>query len=84
MLIRASKVMGLKRLLVPVPLLTSRLSSYWLILITPISFRIAKALVEGLKSETIIQNNNAKKYFAHISPLSYEDAIKIALREIEK
>ncbi|MGB3861036.1 MAG: NAD(P)H-binding protein [Candidatus Aminicenantaceae bacterium] len=84
MLIRASKGMGLKRLLIPVPLLTPRLSSYWLILITPISFRIAKALVDGLKSETIIQNDNAKKYFGHISPLSYEDAIKIALREIEK
>ena len=84
MLIRASKVMGLKRLLIPVPLLTPRLSSYWLILITPISFRIAKALVDGLKSETIIQNDNAKRYFPHISPLSYEDAIKNALREIEK
>ena len=84
MLIRASKVMGLRRLLIPVPLLTPRLSSYWLILITPISFRIAKALVDGLKSETIIQNDNAKRYFPHISPLSYEDAIKNALREIEK
>ena len=84
MLIRASKVMGLRRLLIPVPLLTPRLSSYALILITPVSFRIAKALVEGLKSETVIQNDNAKRYFPHISPLSYEDAIKIALREIEK
>jgi uncharacterized protein YbjT (DUF2867 family) len=84
MLIRTSKVMGLRRLLIPVPLLTPRLSSYWLILITPISFRIAKALVDGLKSETIIQNDNAKRYFPHISPLSYEDAIKIALGEIEK
>jgi uncharacterized protein YbjT (DUF2867 family) len=84
MLIRASKVMCLRRLLIPVPLLTPRLSSYSLILITPVSFRIAKALVEGLKSETVIQNDNAKRYFPHISPLSYEDAIKIALREIEK
>jgi hypothetical protein len=55
-----------------------------LILITPVSFRIAKALVEGLKSETVIQNDNAKRYFPHISPLSYEDAIKTALGEIEK
>jgi len=84
MLIRASKVMDLRRLLIPVPLLTPKLSSYSLILITPVSFRIAKALVEGLKSETVIQNDNAKRYFPHISPLSYEDAIKIALREIEK
>jgi uncharacterized protein YbjT (DUF2867 family) len=84
MLIRASKVMGLKRLLIPVPVLTPRLSSYWLILITPISFRIAKALVDGLKSETIIQNDNAKTYFPQISPLSYEETIKNALIEIEK
>jgi len=84
MLIRASKVIGLRRLLIPVPLLTPRLSSYWLILITPVSFRIAKALVEGLKSETVIQNDNAKRFFPKISLLSYEDAIKIALREIEK
>ncbi len=79
MLTRASRIMGLRRLLIPVPLLTPRLSSYWLILMTPVSYRIAKALVEGLKSETIIQNDNAKRYFPHISPLSYEDAVKTAL-----
>lgn len=84
MLIRASNVMGLRRVLIPVPLLTPRLSSYWLILITPISYRIAKALVEGLKSETVIQNDNAKRYFPKISLLSYEDAVKTALGEIEK
>ena len=82
MLIRAAKVMGLRRLLIPVSLLTPRLSSYWLILLTPVSFRIAKALVEGLKSETIIQNDNAKRYFLQISLLSYEDAVKIALQEM--
>lgn len=79
MLTRASKVMGLKRILIPVPLLTPRLSSYWLILMTPVSYRIAKALVDGLKSETVIQNDNAKRYFPYISPLSYEDAVKTAL-----
>lgn len=83
MLLKASQVMGLKRLLIPVPLLTPRLSSYWLILITPVPFRITKALVKGLKSETVVQNDNAQKYFPHISPLAYEDAIKIALQEIE-
>jgi len=56
MLIKASKVMGLKRRIIAVPFLTPRLSSYWLILMTPVPYRIAKALVEGLKSETIIQN----------------------------
>jgi uncharacterized protein YbjT (DUF2867 family) len=84
MLITASKVMGLRRILIPVFLLTPKLSSYWLIFITPVSYRIAKALVAGLKSETVIQNDNAKMYFPQISPVSYEDALKTALGEIEK
>ncbi|UCC39702.1 MAG: SDR family oxidoreductase [Candidatus Aminicenantes bacterium] len=84
MLLRASKIMGLRRILIPVPLLSPRLSSYWLILMTPVSYRIARALVEGLKSETVIQNDNAKRYFPRIFLLSYKDAIKAALADMEK
>lgn len=84
MLIKASKVMGLKRRIIAVPFLTPRLSSYWLILMTPVPYRIAKALVEGLKSETTIQNESAKKYFQSIFPISYEKAISTAIYEIEK
>jgi len=84
MLIKASNVMRLKRRLFAVPFLSPKISSYWLILMTPVPYRIAKALVEGLKSETIIQNENAKKYFPSISPLSYKKAISKAIYEIEK
>lgn len=83
MLIKAAEVMGLKRRLIPVPFLTPKLSSYWLILLTPVAYRIARALVEGLKSETILQNDNAKKYFPSISPVCYAKAVEIALSEIE-
>ena len=83
MLIKASNVMGLKRRLFAVPFLSPKLSSYWLILMTPVPYRIAKALVEGLKSETIIQNENAKKYFLSVYPISYEKAISKAIYEIE-
>ncbi len=79
MLLRASREMGLKRRLIPVPLLTPRLSSYWLILMTHVPIRIARALIEGLKSETTVQNENALKYFPHIQPLSYEESIRKAL-----
>ncbi|UCC40651.1 MAG: NAD(P)H-binding protein [Candidatus Aminicenantes bacterium] len=79
MLLRASRIMGLTRILIPVPLLSPKLSSYWLLLMTPVSYRIASALVEGLKSETVIQNDNAKRYFPRISLFSYRDAIKAAL-----
>ena len=79
MLERAARVMGLRRILIPVPVLSTRLSSYWLILFSPVSYRIARALVDGLKSETIIQNENARTYFPKVIPLPYERAIEAAL-----
>ena len=79
MLTRTAKVMGRKRWLIPVPLLSPRLSSYWLLLVTPVSFRIARALIDGLKSETVITNDNARLYFPHIRLLSFEEAVKRAL-----
>ena len=72
LLLGAARVMGLKRYLVPVPLLTPRLSSYWLNLMTPVPFGIARALVEGLKSETIVLNDNAARLFPQIRPASSE------------
>jgi len=83
MLLRAAKVMGRKRLLITVPLLSPRLSSYWLRLVTHVSFRVAKALVDGLKSETIVTNDNAQKHFPEISLLSYESAVQLALEDRE-
>lgn len=79
MLIRAARVMGLRRRLIIVPLLTPKLSSYWLRLVTSVPYRIAKELIEGLKSETVIENDNAVRYFPAVSPLSYEDAVQSAL-----
>lgn len=84
MMLGAARVMGLKRLMVPVPLLSPRLSSYWLILFTPIPYKMAAALVDGLKSETIVLNTNAAAFFPDIVPRRYEDAIRDALREVEE
>ncbi len=83
MLLGASRVMSLKRRLIPVPFLTPRLSSYWLLLMTPVPYRVARALIDGLKSETVILNENAQDYFPEVKPSSYEKAIKEALSEIE-
>ncbi|MGW8287488.1 MAG: NAD(P)H-binding protein, partial [Desulfobulbales bacterium] len=83
MMIAAARVMGLKRFILPLPVLTPKLSSYWLILFTPVPYKIAAALVEGLKSETVQQNDNAKRCFPEIKPLSFEDAVRRAIEEIE-
>lgn len=83
MMLKTAKVLGLKRILITLPFMSINLSSYWLNLFTPVPYAVAKALVEGLKSEVIIQNDHAKKYFPNIIPISYEEAVSNAIKEIE-
>jgi uncharacterized protein YbjT (DUF2867 family) len=83
MMLSAARVMGLRRFVFPLPVLTPKLSSYWLIFFTPVPYKIAAALVEGLKSETVQQNDNAARYFPAIKPLSFEDSVRRAIKEIE-
>ncbi|MBN2644720.1 MAG: SDR family oxidoreductase [Desulfuromonadaceae bacterium] len=80
---QAAHVMGLRRWLIPVSVLTPHLSSYWLMLVTPVPFSIASALIEGLKSETLIQNEHARLFFPQIEPVGLEQAFRLALQEIE-
>ena len=84
MMEKTALALGLKRFLIPVPFMSINISSYWLNLFTPVPFTIAKALIEGLKSEVVIQNQNARKYFPKLVPMSYEDAVKSAIKEIEE
>ncbi|MFH7325328.1 SDR family oxidoreductase [Desulfurivibrio sp. C05AmB] len=84
MLLKAAEIMGLRRFIIPVPVLSPRLSSYWLVLFTPVPYAIAAALVEGLRSETLVQNDHARRFFPQIQPISYEEAVKQALAEIER
>ncbi len=83
MMKQAASVMGLKRFLVPVPVLSPKLSSYWLILFTPIPYKLATALVEGLKSETLVQNDNAQTYFPEIKPMVFSKSVERAMSELE-
>jgi len=83
MMKQAAEVAGLKRFLIPVPILSTRLSSYLLILFTPIPYRLASALVEGLKSETVLQNDNAKRYYPQIIPLPFNEAVARANKKLE-
>jgi uncharacterized protein YbjT (DUF2867 family) len=84
MILKTAKVLGLKRYLITLPFMSINLSSYWLNLFTPVPFTVAKALIEGLKSEVIIQNDHAKKYFPNITPISYEEAVSNSIKEIEE
>jgi uncharacterized protein YbjT (DUF2867 family) len=77
-----SKVRGLRRWLVPIPVLTPRLSSYWVNLVTPIPGVIARPLIEGLRNENIVRDHIARELFPDIVPLSYEQAVDLALERL--
>lgn len=82
MLLNSGQVMGLDRHIIKTRVLSPKLSSYWLIMFTPVNFSVARALVEGLSSETIKLNNNAEKYFPDIIPDSYMEAFRHAIDDI--
>ncbi|MEC9493132.1 SDR family oxidoreductase [Flexistipes sp.] len=82
MMLKAAEVMHLKRIIIKVPLLTPNLSSYWLILFTPVNFDVAKELIEGLKFPSVKENDKASQLFPEIQPESYEKAFTKALEEI--
>ncbi|MCX8033712.1 MAG: SDR family oxidoreductase [Thermodesulfovibrio sp.] len=84
MMLETAEVLGLKRFIIDVPVLTPKLSSYWLVLFTPVNFELARELVLGLKSKTVKNNDNAEKYFPHIRVTPFKKAIRQALEEIEK
>ena len=84
MMLKTASALGLQRYIIKVPFMSITVSSYWLNLFTPVPFSVAKALIEGLKSEVVKQNDNAKIYFPHIKPISYEEAVKKATQEIKE
>ncbi|HET7554979.1 MAG TPA: SDR family oxidoreductase [Gaiellaceae bacterium] len=69
---------GLRRVLVRVPVLTPRLSSLWLGLVTPLNARIGRKLIESLPHETVVRDTRALERFA-IRPRGYREAIARAL-----
>jgi hypothetical protein len=69
---------GLQRLLVRLPVLTPRLSSLWLGLVTPLNARIGRKLIESLPHETIVRDPRARERFP-IRPRGYREAIVRAL-----
>lgn len=84
MMLGCADALGLRRWIFPLPFLTIKLSSYWLNLFTPVPYNVAKSLIEGLSSEVVIQNDNARRYFPQINPISFGEAVKKAIKEMEE
>lgn len=78
-----AKIKGLKRLMIPVPVLTPRLSGLWLGLVTPLYARVGKKLIDSIKHPTIVRDNSVNNYF-DIKPIGVKESIEIALRNEDK
>ncbi len=79
-----ARALGLRRrIILPVPVLTPRLSSLWIHLVTPLSHRIARPLAEGLRNRVVCRSTAARKLMPQ-RLLAVREAIDAALGQLEK
>ena len=83
MLLRFAKVRGLKRRIFVVPVMTPKLSSYWLYFVTSTSYTLAVNLVESMKVEVICKKNNLRERLG-VQLIGYDQAIELAFDKIEQ
>jgi uncharacterized protein YbjT (DUF2867 family) len=83
MMMGYARLRGLRRWLAPVPVLTPRLSSYWVHLVTPIPSSIARPLIEGLRNEVVVRDARALAMFPDVRPVGYDAAVRAALAVLE-
>ena len=83
MLLRFANVRGLKRRIVIVPVMTPKISSYWLYFVTSTSYALAKNLVNSMKVEVICKPNNLSATLG-INLIDYNTSIQLAFDKIEQ
>ncbi|MEO6903901.1 MAG: DUF2867 domain-containing protein, partial [Bacteroidia bacterium] len=83
MLLRFAAIRGLKRHIFIVPVMTPKVSSYWLYFVTATSYALAKNLVNSMKIEVTCRPNNLASLLG-IKPIDYNTAIKLAFDKIEQ
>jgi hypothetical protein len=76
-------VRGLRRVIVPVPVLAPRLAALWVGLVTPISNRLAVPLIEGVVHPVVADSSRARADFPEVEPLPYREAVALALRQTD-
>ena len=82
MLLDFAEVRSLKRKIWTVPLMTPKLSSYWLYFVTSTSYKLARSLVESMKVEVVCRDHEINKILG-IQPISYKEALIKAFDRIE-
>jgi uncharacterized protein YbjT (DUF2867 family) len=75
---QCAEVLGRRLWIVTVPVLTPRLSSYWLNLVTRVPISLARPLVEGLRNDVVCQDKRIRDWIA-VPSISYKEAVRLAL-----
>jgi uncharacterized protein YbjT (DUF2867 family) len=83
MLMNYAAVRNLRRSIITVPVLTPRLSSLWLYLVTSTSISLARTLVDSMKNEVICNDNRIQR-LVPVRVLSYQEALKLAFEKISQ
>jgi uncharacterized protein YbjT (DUF2867 family) len=83
MLLQFAEVRGLKRYIYTLPVLTPKLSSYWLYFVTSTSFQLAQALVDSMKVEVIGKPSDINNHI-RIQPMTYKKAVELAFQRIQQ
>jgi uncharacterized protein YbjT (DUF2867 family) len=82
MLRRAADVMGRRRVLLPVPLLSPQLSSLWLALVTDVDTGAGRSLVDSMTNEVVVSDHDIRD-LVPFEPMGYDEAVARALQEHE-
>ncbi|WP_282689761.1 MULTISPECIES: SDR family oxidoreductase [unclassified Streptomyces] len=87
MMRRYAAVAGLRRrIIVPVPVLTPRLSSHWVGLVTPVPAALARPLTESLRHEVVCRERDIRHYVPDLPgrPMPFDEALALALQRVRE
>ena len=78
MIERIARIRGKRMPIIEVPVLTPRLSSWWLHLVTPVNASVARPLVEGLRTPTVARDERIRA-LVPLEPTPFDEAVRAAL-----
>ena len=80
MLTRVAEIQGRRLLIVPVPLLSPKLSSYWLSLVTDVDVQTGRSLIDSMTNEVVVRDDAIRRVVP-FEPMTYDEAVLTALGE---
>ena len=83
MMLRFASILGLKRWIIDVPVLTPRLSAYWVNIMTPVPAGIAFPLIEGLKAEMVCEDDRIRRLIP-LELVGFDEAVRLALDHVRR